>query len=820
MQFIAYAGRCWRSFSVGLAGRVAMLALCCVAVAGPLSAAPHPCLLVTPDDLPRLRHVCGVGDPTASAGLRPFGCFGAEFQAVRAWIDHRVAGEALPGELLAAAFLHLVDPHNPADANRLALISSALERPDSLLTDVLELIIALDWCWGDLPPATRRAFLLALRERVGALTAADSPLDPHRFRMKLAGLALALAIDEQDDPAPSWAVLRKAILEAARKYFTSTFPAFVEWRGLSPTGPAVAAREEGDSVLATELAAGLLGNDVWRKYGASVGRWMEHYILVAVDHPGLQHQFLRDDGNHAPLTPAPHGRNLLPLTAALLAARTGDPAAAQVADRVAETLRAASNDPLQAWRWVPIVFDLRDSARCDLRRLPIGRHLGGAVVLRGGGGPDATVVWIDAAQPFLRRRQHFDAGHFLIRRGGHLAVDAADDVSFEAIPGKGGTQRLGTRTQPFDFEQFAAATIAHNCVLLWDQVAAARWYGVPCVPVGGQRWIEETCTDFATALAAQRRQTGRTVAWGQHYFSSPATQARTSAIPAALGPREQQDSDESEHGAAYLALDLAPAYEERVVRSYTREFVFLLDRVLVVIDRIGLAPGLAVPTWIVNVPSRPLVNGKSLPDDVRVAGRSSEAGVWRCDRAEWLRWVDGDGALWFACLLPDPRVLRVVGGPARTQTIRDGPWAGRTYVGGDEDGFERLVLPAERPGALNAWYRLGTPEVLGPHFGLMPHWGRIEIEPPRRADVCVFVTVLVADRANAGSAPRVNLVHSDGTLSVTVEHISDRAELRLPAGLETGGTLTLLPPAAGTWTFPAEVVPDGPLPTVVAAPAD
>ena len=43
--------------------------------------------------------------------------------------------------------------------------------------------------------------------------------------------------------------------------------------------------------------------------------------------------------------------------------------------------------------------------------------------------------------PFLRRRQHFDAGHFLIRRGGCLAVDGADDVAFEAVPSKGGQRR-------------------------------------------------------------------------------------------------------------------------------------------------------------------------------------------------------------------------------------------------------------------------------------------------------------------------------------------------------------------------------------------
>jgi len=53
-----------------------------------------------------------------------------------------------------------------------------------------------------------------------------------------------------------------------------------------------------------------------------------------------------------------------------------------------------------------------------------------------------------------------------------------------------------------------------------------------------------------------------------------------------------------------------------------------------------------------------------------------------------------------------------------------------------------------------------------------------------------------------------------------VELPSERAELTLPAGLETGGALTLCEPAAGTWRFPAEVVPDGSLLTLMASPAD
>lgn len=742
----------------------------------------HPHLLIASGDVPRIKHVCGVGTPADAA--RNWGKFGrasADFNALRAHFARPLEGEVLPGELLALAFLHVVDPSDPADATRVRIIQAALRRTEALATAPLELVLALDWCWPALDADARRDFLLLMREQAEPLAAADSPLEPRVFRARLAALALALSIDEADDPSPSWTGLRSRLLEAGRKYFESTFPTYVAWRGLSPTGPAVAAREECDTALAVELAGGVLEHAVWPEYCGTVGRWLEHYVFGTFEHPALQHNFIRDDGNQAPRTPAPTWRDLLPLTAHLIAARTRDPAAGLIAGRVESVMRASSDELAVLWRWVPIVMESAALPRCDPRRLPAARNLGGSVVFRGGHGPEATAVWIDAAQPFLRRRQHFDAGHFLIYRGGHLAVGGGDDVSFEAVPSKEGWQRLGGQRDPFDFEQYFTATIAHNGLLVWDAAWVSRWYGARYLSTGGQRCSEGTCTDFVAPLAVQNRATGRQLAYGQ------------------------------QQTAAYVALELTPAYDPRALSAYTREFVFFWGHALVVIDRVTLANVRSVPTWVLNLPARPKVDGQELPDKARVAGSTNQAGVWRCDTAKTLHWDDRDGRLRLSAPLPAPKCLRVVGGPAQRVTVEKGPYAGRTYVGGDADSFERLILPAERHGALNAWYRLGEPTLLGPEFGVTPHWGRIEIEPARRDRVCVFVTVLVTDHAAAEQPPNVALETTADGLLLTVQLGEERATLRVPAGMERGGTLE----AAGTpplsWTLPGEVQPDEPL---------
>ena len=749
-------------------------------------AGEHPALLLSHADLPRLRHACGVAQPHGpAADCGRSGVRAADFQTLRAYFAIRLGTDVLPGELPALAFLHLVDPHDPADAARVQIIERVLSQPAAVATDPLETILALDWCWNELAPPARHEFLLASRARAEVLTPADSPLDSRRFRERLATLALALVVDETDEPAPSWLMLRERILAAARAYFTTTFPAYVAWRGLSPTGSANASREECDTAIAIELGAHVLGRDLWQDYRDTVGRWLEHYVFGTLDHPALAHDFLHDDGNAAPLSPAAEWGDFLPLTAHLIAARTRDPSATLLADRVEHTLADPAADGLPVlWRWVPIVFDTADIPRCDPRRLPTARNLGGAVILRSGNGPETTAVWIDAAQPFLRRRQHFDAGHFLIQRGGQLAVSGGDDVLLEAIPSKGGSQHLGDQREPFDFEQYFTATIAHNALVVWDPLRITNWYQTRYLPTGGQRPIEDTCTDFATPLDGQGRQTGRQLAYGQS---------------AAGG------------SAAYLALDLAPAYDNRALTGYTREFVFFWGRALVVIDRVSLPKGRLVPTWILNLPARPDADGADLRDDARVAGSTNVAGVWRYDRATWLHWTDRDGGLWLLAATPAPKCLRVVGGPARKLLVKEGRNAERSYIGGDPDGFERLIIPAERHGARNAWYRLGQPTLLGPEFGRTPHWGRIEIEPLEPAQTVTFVTVLITDRADAREAPTAKFQRTEDALVLELQAAGDRATLRVPADTQTGGTLDVSGPTSCTWPLPTTVAPDAPL---------
>ncbi|MBU0640290.1 MAG: heparinase II/III family protein [Planctomycetes bacterium] len=748
-------------------------------------AAEHPRLFITPRDIPRMRHACGLGTPAADApSSGRFGAASLDFNAVRACLAQRIGTAVLPGELSAAAFLHVVDPTDPADARRLEIINRALKQPLGLTTDTLELVLALDWCWDALDPVARREFLLSLRQRPDPLTPADSPLDQRVFRRKLATLAAAVAIDDVDEPSPAWAELRAQILDAARTYFQTTFATFVAWRGLAPTSPTCAAREESDAALAIELAGHVLEQDTWTSYRGSVGRWLEHYVLVRSSHPALQQHFMRDDGSQAPLTPAPRWDALLPLTAHLIATRTADTAAALIADGVAHDLRDPTGDVLAiAWRWVPIVFDVGGLTRCDPHNLPIARNLGGAVVFRSPPQEPETTVWIEAGQPHLRRRQHYDAGHFMIRSGGHLVVEAGDDVAMEAVPSKGGRQQLGATPEPFDFEQFFSATIAHNCMLLWETARVSRWYGRRYLPTGGQRLSEGTCTDFAAPLEATRHVTARQLAYGH------------------------------EGSVAYLALDLTPAYESRAVTSYTREFVFLWGHSLLVIDRLRISRDRATPHWIINLPSRPEIDGHDLTPEARSAGSDNRAGVWHYPECAWVRWNERDGALWLKSLLPNPRGLRVVGGPATKLIVADGPYTGRAYVGGNADSFERLIIPASRHDPRNAWYRLGCPALLGNEFAKLPHWGRIEIEPLRQRQAHVFVTALFIDRAAASEQPTATIEQTEHALELNVACRGKAATIQLPLGTLWGGVVELQGETPVQWKLPTCVEADPPLPT-------
>lgn len=780
----------------GARGRLGVAAVVVLVGASGSWAGQHPRLILRESDLPRIRHVVGVAPDPSVTDLR-YGARAAELNRLRAYFIDRAAEEALPGELLAAAWLAAVDPDGPARRSCLAVVERGLRSPVSAGGDELARVLAMDWTWASLPRDVRAAWYRGVRERIAPLAVGDSPLDTRVFRERLAWAALALVAGEASEFGEGWGAQRARLVDGMRTWVSAVLPTFAAWRGLSPTSPSAAAREEGDVALALEVAGLLTGGSAWE--GAGVSRWLEHYLLVTGASGGDDGPFVRDDGTDAPPTPVSDWGGLDPLTAHLFAVRTRDPSAAFVAGEVEARLSAASGPTPDASdevrrlaTWVPLTLDISGIGRADPRALPVARNLNGAIVFRGGaraedGAP--VLVWIEAAQPCLRRRQHFDAGHFMIRGSGRLLNSSAEDVVFEATPSKGGAQHLGSDATPFDFEQFCTASIAHNCVLVWEPTGVTRWYGREYVPRGGQRPIEGTLRQFDGPLEEKPACTGRLIAYGW------------------------------EHGAAYAALDLKPAYDGEVLQSYTREFVFAGGGVLVVIDRIVLARAGAEPIAVFQIPERPTVGGADLENLRRVAG-ASDGGVWQVsDAAAPLRWSERDAALECYSLLPAGRTVLVAGGPARKRVIAEGPAAGRTYVGGSAEGFERLVTPAWAGRYRNAWYELGRPTLLGAQFGRTPIWGRLEVAAPKRVRSTVFATLFAVSRAGERGAGSVAVTSTEREHTIAAR-LPDGTTLQLvvPAGAQPGGRLRIDGQGPVEWALPGAVQADEPLATLSDAP--
>ncbi|QOJ14582.1 MAG: hypothetical protein HRU75_07990 [Planctomycetia bacterium] len=735
------------------------------------TAGEHPSLLLRADDLPRLRHVAGIGSPSGDATHGRYAAFAADYHALRVAIRDSQVEAPLPGDLLGCAFLLLIDPLSSERDARLARLTSWITRPDSVAMDPLSVIIAMDWTWKELPVDLRRDTLSAIRARATPFATTDSPLRRDEFLARLADLAMAIAVDEEDEPSQAWAQIRGELIRAGREYARETLPRFLSLRGLAPTSPSTAADEEAGIVLLVELTAAMerrARGEIEAAVAASPDptRVLEHYAMVAgaVDPEGRQ--FVRDDGDEAPLLTCGRWERLTPLTAHLLAARTGDPAAVWMAGRVETELR--KRPERGSWRFLPLLFDLRGRRPVGLDSLPIVRDLGSAVVFRSAGPDAATFIWVETPVAHLRSRQYFDAGHFLVRRGGDLVASAAVDVAHEAVPVKGGSQHAGSESDPAALTQFAAATIAHNAMIFFESGRTPTHEGRRYRPLGGQRAISGDWPDYGSESdMANPRRLGGLLAVGEVC------------------------------GAAYAALDLAPAYSPGAIRAYVREFIWFPPDALLVIDRFSLRDAGTTPTWVMQLTTRPTPPIGGLSDQNRAAGATNDAGVWQIDEPR-VEWSGADERAALQTLHPARVRFRVVGGPARRLDIEGGPHAGRTYVGGSAASFERLLTPVGSKSLINAWFRLGAPTRLGREFGTIPHWGRVEVEPATRGLEHTMVHVVHVGGSEAPLSSSECVATADGWLQVHVRGAKRLWTLRIRDGVERGGEIALAESAAPT----------------------
>jgi hypothetical protein len=728
------------------------------------AAQERPTLVVRGDQLARLRAAVSTG-PAAQ-----------EFGLLRAYFASELGPERLPGELLGSAFLHLIAPDEPEDAVRLLRIERSLRDPIELNDDWLELALTLNWSQQGFSDASKRAFLSAAMPKLVTLAASDSPLSPRDFRVRLASLIVALSLPASAELDPAWPGLREDIRSAASRYFQETFPRYLELRGPTPTAPAHAAQEEADTFLAIECADALLDGTYWKRVTPLVRDWLSHYLLAAGMGRPYAYQPLRDNTAAVDLRPVPEWSTPLPLAPYLLAVRTESPAAVRIARELSARIRGSQTDVRsRPWAWLPLLFPLEALTGVDTADLPTAFNLKNALVFRGRdaeGGP--LIVWIEAGQPYLRPGQHFDAGHFLVFARGYQTVTGGADISTEATPLKGGEQRLGSVDGPFDFDQYRVATIAHNALVLYDDVMVERWGGQPFLPVGGQRLGHGVCSDFSPppGRAADPRIRGRVLAFGA-------------------------DAD-----AAYAAIDLTAAYAQQTTPRYTREFLFLREdrgARLLVIDRVAVGGRSIRPIWVCNLPGPPIVEGEPLTRFGRVAGSEPGAGIWTFTDASRVGW--SGGACRLDALIPADKRIAVAGGPAAPLTISKGTYRGWTYMGGSEDSFERLITPATSFRPKNAWYRLGRPTSLGAAFEAAPHWGRIEIEPLQPSRDVVFAMMLSIDRDAPGVAERPErpeVMQSADAWTVRAGDVT----IRLPRGAIGG---TVLREGRPEWRLPETV---------------
>ncbi len=754
-------------------GPLVVAVLACAAASAPAAEwtlpVDHPRLLLRSEDLPAIRVRCGVPGPDGAAADLPGARFGSErvvLERLRQVCDQIMLDRARADDLIAPAMLHLVTGERGKPDVYTTWLALELVGRSRMRLDI-DAIVALDCCWDALPPELRNRVVDAVAGTLEPLDERDTPVDGYGFHRKLCSLAAAMVLH---DPArrelgPAVVTRINSVIGAGLSYFAGPMTGFCRERGPVPSSGGNGLREQADLVFACELWRAL-GGDPAVPLAMSLGKSMEPYLYADTGHPALAHGLIHDDGGTNPPSPSVLPEGFVPAIPWVLARRFEDPVAAWFTRRSLPMALSQVIPEVDRYQWLRLVYGPLEEKDIARDKLPLGRNFGGGwVAMRSGWGDGETLVLFDAGQPFWRSRQHFDAGQFQVLRKGRLAIDSGDDVTHDAIPGRGGLTSIGGRTA--DWDDYFQATIAHNCVTVGDRSQTMTLYGRPWTATGNQRLIEGNYTPADGPVATTPRNTGELTAF------------------------------ETNADYSYAAADLTAAYPRALVGAMHRSILFVHAGAILVLDRLEATKPLATKTWNLQLPAMPrlLPDGASASIDVTEAnqlhGVHEDAGVWLLpDDRPWLQVSHGEGRLFVRTLLPAGAVRRATGGPMKPRTIDAGRMAGKTYFGGDPFGYEHRLWPSSVLQAPNAAYTLGEPLTLGPQFGLGATWGRYDVQPAEFERAVVFLHLLVPADATRDRPPPVAMRQEEGMVTVRVELPGQTAEVML--SLDDGAGLVRL----------------------------
>ncbi|HOW71500.1 MAG TPA: heparinase II/III family protein [Phycisphaerae bacterium] len=735
----------------------------------------HPRLLIGRDDLARLRVHCGISqyadDPVARSPGLVFGSQRDVLERLTMIGSDIMMGRARSDDLWVPAVLHLVTGNRDRSDVYTDYVVRQLLDPERRRLE-LDAVIALDYCWDAIKPEHRGHIVARMTPFIEPIRPGDSPLNPILFERRLASLAAAIVLtDEQVTERDASLVAKiKTVTSIARSYLEGDLVSFCKQRGAMPTSGGLGVFEEAQIVLAAEIWRTGAGRSIWPELANNAGRAMEPYFYADTGSPALNHGFIHDHGTVIPRRPGEVYHGFVPAVPWVIARALQDPIATWYANRAFPPLGVKFPPEAERYRWTQILYGPADQPEAARRACPLGRNFGGGwVAMRSGWMPGDTVVLFDAGQPFWQARQHADAGQFQIYRKHRLTIDSGDDVTFNAVPTKGGKTLIGGERA--DWDLYYAATIAHNCITVAERFPTLDKYDRNRPAMGNQRYVTRDFDMAVEDITKTTRHTGTLLAFETNSFYS------------------------------YTAADLTPAYPAETVQGLERRLLFLPDGALLVLDRLQTVRAGALKTWHLQLPARPRLLGdaptsdssaqpdtgglKELEQVHQLHGLDARGGIWEPgDLEPWLEITHGEGRLFVKTLLPADARRRVVGGPMEAHTIVSGSSAGTSYYGGGPQGYEHRLWPASILRAPNASYTLGMPTGLGSNFGVGATWGRLDVTPAGNSNEVLFLHLLIPTDRSIDLPPPVVFKEESGIaiLEMPLNNHDCRVDLNLGAG--------------------------------------